>query len=49
MTIKSEIDNATVKMTSTLTDIVMGTPMAGLFEVPTDYTETSNFLEIVME
>jgi len=49
MTIRSEIDNATVKMTSTLTGIVMGTPPAGLFEVPPDYTETGNFLEIVME
>ena len=49
MTIRSEIDNATVKMTSTLTDIVMGAPPADLFEVPADYTETSNFLEIVME
>jgi len=49
MTIRSEVDNATVKMTSTLTNIVMGTPAADLFEVPMDYTETSNFLEIVME
>jgi hypothetical protein len=49
MTIRSEIENATVKMTSTLTDIVMGTPPADLFEVPADFTETSNFLEIVME
>jgi hypothetical protein len=49
MTIRSEIDNATVKMTSTLTGIVMGTPPADLFNVPGDYTETSNFLEIVME
>ncbi len=49
MTIRSEIDNATVKMTSTLTGIVMGTPPADLFEVPGDFTETSNFLEIVME
>ena len=49
MTIRSEIDNAAVKMTSTLTGIVMGTPPADLFEVPVDYTETNNFLEIVME
>ena len=49
MTIRSEIDNETVKMTSTLTGIVMGPPPAALFEVPGDYTETSNFLEIVME
>jgi len=49
MTIRSEIDNATVKMTSTLTGIVMGTPPAGLFEVPAGYTETDNFFEIVME
>ncbi len=49
MTIRSEIENETVKMTSTLTGIVMGAPPADLFEVPGDYTETSNFLEIVME
>lgn len=49
MTIRSEVDNATVKMTSTLTNIVMGTPAADLFEVPMDYTETTNFLELVME
>ncbi len=49
MTIRSEIDNATVKMTSTLRGIVMGTPPAGLFEVPAGYMETDNFLEIVME
>ena len=49
MTIRSEIDNETFKMTSTLTGIVMGAPSAALFEVPGDYTETSNFLEIVMQ
>ena len=49
MTIRSEIDNENFKMTSTLTGIVMGTPPADLFDVPEDYTETSNFLEIVME
>ncbi len=49
MTIRSEIENETVKMTSTLTGIVMGAPPAAFFEVPGDYTETSNFLEIVME
>jgi len=49
MTIRSEIDNATVKMTSTLTGIVMGAPPADLFAVPEDFTETSNFLEIVTE
>lgn len=49
MTIRSEIDNETFKMTSTLTGIVMGAPPAALFEVPGDYTETSNFLEIVMQ
>jgi hypothetical protein len=49
MTIRSEFDNPAVKMTSTLTNIVMGTPPADLFELPMDYTETDNFLEIVME
>jgi hypothetical protein len=49
MTIRSEIENETFKMTSTLTGIVMGAPPAVLFEVPGDFTETSNFLEIIME
>ena len=49
MTIRSEIENETFKMTSTLTGIIMGAPPAPLFEVPGDYTETRNFLEIVME
>ena len=49
MTIRSEIDSPAVKMTSTLTNIVMGTPPAALFDVPADYTETDNFLDVVME
>ncbi len=49
MTIRSEFDNAAVRVTSTLTQIVMGTPSAELFEIPADYTETDNFMEIIAE
>ncbi len=49
MTIRSEFDNPAVQVTSTLTQIVMGTPSADLFEIPMDYTETDNFMEIIAE
>ena len=49
MTIRSEFDNAAVRVTSKLTQIVMGTPSADLFEIPMDYTETDNFMEIIAE
>jgi hypothetical protein len=49
MTIRSEFDNPAVRVTSTLTQIVMGTPSADLFEIPMDYTETDNFMEIIAE
>jgi len=49
MTIRSEFDNQAVRVTSTLTQIVMGTPSADLFDIPMDYTETDNFMEILAE
>ena len=49
MTIKSEIENPSVKLTSILKDVVLKTPPADLFEVPADYTETKNFMELMME
>jgi len=49
MTIRSEFDNPAVRVTSTLTQIVLGTPSADLFEIPVDYTETDNFMEIIAE
>jgi len=49
MTIRSEFDNPAVRVTSTLTQIVMGTPSADLFEIPMDYSETDNFMEIIAE
>ncbi len=49
MTIRSEFDNPAVRVTSTLTQIVMGTPSADLFEIPMDFTETDNFMEIIAE
>ena len=49
MTIRSEFENPAVRVTSTLTQIVLGTPSADLFEIPMDYTETDNFMEIIVE
>ena len=49
MTIRSEFDNPAVRVTSTLTQIVLGTPSADLFEIPMGYTETDNFMEIIAE
>lgn len=49
MTIKSEIENSSAKMTSILRNIVLKTPPADLFEVPADYTKTDNFMELIME
>ena len=49
MIIKSEMENASVKFSTLLKDIVLKTPDASLFEVPADYTESKNFMEIVMQ
>jgi hypothetical protein len=48
MTIKSEIENPSLKSTSLLTNIDLSTPAAALFEIPADFTETGNFMELVM-
>jgi len=49
MTIKSEFENEGVAFSTLLKDIVLKTPDASLFEVPSDYTESENFMEIVMQ
>ncbi len=48
MTIKSEIENPSMKSTTLLKNIDLSTPAAALFEVPADFTETGNFMELVM-
>ena len=48
MTIKSEMENPSVKSTTLLTNIVLSTPAADLFEVPADFSETDNFMELMM-
>ena len=47
--IKSEMENPSAKSTTLLTNIVLSTPAADLFEVPADFTETDNFMELMME
>jgi hypothetical protein len=48
MTIKSEIENPRVKSTTLLKNIDLSTPAAALFEVPADFAETKNFMELMM-
>jgi hypothetical protein len=49
MTIKSEIENESVKSTTRLTNIDLSTPAEALFDIPADFTETDNFMELMME
>ena len=49
MTIKSEMENEGVKFSTLLTDIVLKTPDAELFEVPSNFTQSKNFMEIIMQ
>jgi hypothetical protein len=49
MTIKSEFENASVKSTTLLTNIDLSTPAATLFDIPTDFTETDNFMELMTQ
>jgi hypothetical protein len=48
MTIKSEIENPSAKSTTLLTNIDLSTPAATLFEIPVGFTETGNFMELIM-
>ena len=49
MTIKSEIDTPNAKVTTLLKNIKLATPAADLFEIPADFTETDNFMELIMQ
>jgi hypothetical protein len=48
MTIRTETENNDFKMTTELKNIVLKRPQASLFDVPVDYTEASNFMELMM-
>ncbi len=49
MTIKSEVENKEFRVTTELKQIVMKTPAASLFELPEDFTEAKNFLELMVD
>jgi hypothetical protein len=49
MMIKSEMENETAVFSTILKNIILERPADALFEVPEDYTESKNFMEIVME
>jgi len=49
MTIKSEIENPNAKVTTLLKNVKLATPAADLFEIPGDFTETDNFMELIMQ
>jgi len=49
MIVKSEMENEDIAFSTVLKDIVLATPDAALFEVPADYTESKNFMEIVTQ
>ncbi len=48
MTIKSETENNDFKMTTELKKIVLKRPADSLFEIPSDYTEAGNFMELMV-
>ncbi len=47
MTIKSEVENKDYKVTTEIKNIVLKTPHASLFEIPTGYTEARSFMDIM--
>jgi hypothetical protein len=49
MMIKSEMENETVRFSTTLKKIVLQTPADALFEVPEGFVESQSFMEIVMQ
>jgi hypothetical protein len=46
MTIKSEVGNNDVKVTTELKNIVLKTPSASLFEIPAGYSEARGFMDL---
>ena len=48
MTIKSEVENKDYKMTTELKKIVLKSSPASVFEIPQGYTESKDFMDIMM-
>jgi hypothetical protein len=48
MTIKSEVENTELRLTTELKNIVLRTPAASLFEIPDGYTEAQGFMDLMM-
>jgi hypothetical protein len=48
MTIRSEVENKDFKMTTDLKNIVLKSSPASVFEIPQGYTESKDFMEIMM-
>jgi hypothetical protein len=49
MTIQTEIETPQAKVTTLLKNVVLATPAADLFEIPADYSETENYMELIMQ
>jgi hypothetical protein len=49
MTIKSEVENKDLHITTQLKNISVRTPGAALFEIPPDYKEASDFMDLLMD
>jgi hypothetical protein len=48
MTIRTETENNDFKSTMEVKHVVLKRPPASLFEIPADYTETNNFMDLIM-
>ena len=49
LTIKSEIEDETMKYTSQFKNIVLKTPSKNLFVIPTGFTEANGFMELMVD
>jgi hypothetical protein len=49
MTIRSEVENSDYRTTTEFKNIVLRAPAASLFEVPIDYTEAQNAMELMLD
>ena len=47
MTIRSEVENNDVRVTTDLRNIVLRTPPAHLFEIPAGFTEAQGFMDVL--
>jgi len=48
MTIRSEIENNDMRTTTEFKNVMLATPAASMFEIPTDYTEIQSIMDLMM-